>query len=91
MKRSNRARAARLSTTLAIDDQARKLKAAGVKLWGFGAGQPDFPTPDAICAAGIRAIKDGKTVYTSPQGTVELRRAICAKLDLDNGLTYGPD
>jgi aspartate aminotransferase len=91
MKRSNRAKAARLSTTLAIDDKARKLKAGGVKLWGFGAGQPDFPTPQAVSAAGIQAIKDGKTVYTSPQGTVELRRAICAKLERDNGLKYGPD
>jgi aspartate aminotransferase len=91
MKRSNRAKAARFSTTLAIDDKARKLKAGGVKLWGFGAGQPDFPTPEAISAAGIQAIKDGKTVYTSPQGTVELRRAICAKLERDNGLKYGPD
>jgi aspartate aminotransferase len=91
MKRSNRAKTARFSTTLAIDDQARKLKAEGVKLWGFGAGQPDFPTPEAISAAGIQAIKDGKTVYTSPQGTVELRRAICAKLERDNGLKYAPD
>ena len=91
MKRSHRAKAARFSTTLAIDDKARKLKATGVKLWGFGAGQPDFPTPEAISAAGIQAIKDGKTVYTSPQGTVELRRAICAKLQRDNGLTYEPD
>ena len=91
MKRSNRAKAARFSTTLAIDDKARKLKAEGVKLWGFGAGQPDFPTPEAISAAGIQAIKDGKTVYTSPQGTVELRRAICAKLQRDNGLKYVPD
>lgn len=91
MKRSNRANAARLSTTLAIDEKARQLKAEGVKLWGFGAGQPDFPTPEAVSAAGIQAIKDGKTTYTSPQGTVELRRAICAKLERDNGLKYGPD
>jgi aspartate aminotransferase len=91
MKRSRRAKTARFSTTLAIDDKARRLKAGGVRLWGFGAGQPDFPTPDAISAAGIQAIKDGKTVYTSPQGTVELRRAICAKLERDNGLKYGPD
>jgi aspartate aminotransferase len=91
MKRSHRAKTARFSTTLAIDDKARKLKATGVRLWGFGAGQPDFPTPEAISAAGIQAIKDGKTVYTSPQGTVELRRAICAKLERDNGLKYGPD
>ncbi len=91
MKRSNRARTVRFSTTLAIDDKARKLKAGGVKLWGFGAGQPDFPTPEAVSAAGIQAIKDHKTVYTSPHGTVELRRAVCAKLSRDNGLTYGPD
>jgi aspartate aminotransferase len=91
MKRSNRAQTARFSTTLAIDEKARKLKAGGVKLWGFGAGQPDFPTPEAISAAGIQAIRDGKTVYTSPQGTVEVRRAICAKLQRDNGLTYEPE
>jgi aspartate aminotransferase len=91
MKRSNRANAARLSATLAIDEKARKLKAGGVKLWGFGAGQPDFPTPEAVSAAGIQAIRDGKTVYTSPQGTVELRRAICSKLQRDNGLHYESD
>lgn len=91
MKRSNRAQQVRLSTTIAIDEKARRLKAEGIKLWGFGAGQPDFPTPSFVSAAGIQAIQDGKTVYTSPQGTVELRRAICAKLERENGLCYAPN
>ncbi len=91
MKRSNRAQQVRLSTTIAIDEKARRLKAEGIKLWGFGAGQPDFPTPGFVSAAGIKAIQDGKTVYTSPQGTVELRRAVCAKLERENGLTYAPN
>jgi aspartate aminotransferase len=77
MKRSNRAQEVRLSTTIAIDEKARRLKAEGVKLWGFGAGQPDFATPEEVAQAGIAAIRAGKTVYTSPQGTLELRQEIC--------------
>jgi len=91
MKRSNRAQEVRLSTTIAIDEKARRMKAEGVRLWGFGAGQPDFPTPEPVSAAGIAAIKAGKTVYTSPQGTIELRRTVCAKLERENGLKYQPE
>lgn len=91
MKRSNRARGVRLSTTIAIDEKARRMQAEGIKLWGFGAGQPDFPTPPAVAEAGIAAIRAGKTVYTSPQGTLALRQEICRKLERDNGLAYQPD
>ena len=91
MKHSGRARTVRLSTTLAIDEKARALTAQGVKLWNFGAGQPDFPTPAHIAEAGVWAIHEGKTVYTSPQGTLALRQAICRKLEVENGLHYAPD
>ncbi len=91
MKLANRARTVRLSSTLAIDEKVRGLAAKGEKLWNFGAGQPDFPTPEPVCDAGIQAIRDGKTVYTSPQGTLELRKAICAELAREDGLTYAPD
>ena len=91
MKHSSRAQMVQLSTTLAIDEKARALAAKGEKLWNFGAGQPDFPTPAHIAEAGVRAIHEGKTVYTSPQGTLALRRAICEKLERENGLHYSPD
>lgn len=90
MKHSERAQTVRLSTTLAIDEKARSLVAQGVKLWNFGAGQPDFPTPVHVADAGVAAIRGGKTVYTSPQGTLALREAICQKLARQNGLTYSP-
>ncbi len=91
MKRSCRAQQVRLSSTLAIDEKVRGLAAQGEKLWNFGAGQPDFPTPAPVAEAGIQAIRDGKTVYTSPQGTIQIRKAICAKMEKENGLRYAPD
>jgi aspartate aminotransferase len=91
MKRSSRAIEVRLSSTLAIDEKVRGLVAQGEKLWNFGAGQPDFPTPEHVADAGVRAIREGKTVYTSPQGTAALRTAICKKLERENGLRYSPD
>ncbi len=91
MRVSTRARQVKMSTTIAIDEKARQMKAEGLKLWSFGAGQPDFPTPVHVAEAGIRAIREGKTTYTSPNGTPELRRAICEKLSRDNGLEYEPD
>lgn len=91
MKHAVRAQKVQLSTTIAIDEKARGLVAQGVKLWNFGAGQPDFPTPVEVADAGVAAIREGKTAYTSPQGTIELRKAICEKLERENGLKYAPN
>ncbi len=78
------------SPTIAVSTKARELKAAGVDVIGLGAGEPDFDTPDNIKAAGKRAIDEGKTKYTAPDGMPELKEAICAKFKRDNGLDYTP-
>jgi aspartate aminotransferase len=78
------------SLTLAIDAKAKKLKAEGVDVCGFGAGEPDFDTPQHIKDAAIKALNDGFTKYTPSSGTPELRTAIAEKLKADNGLDYKP-
>ncbi|WP_428543883.1 pyridoxal phosphate-dependent aminotransferase [Profundibacter sp.] len=78
------------SPAIAVSTKARELKAAGVDVIGLGAGEPDFDTPDNIKAAGKRAIDEGKTKYTAPDGMPELKEAICAKFKRDNGLDYTP-
>lgn len=78
------------SPTIAVTTMAAELKATGVDVIGLGAGEPDFDTPDNIKAAAIAAIDAGKTKYTAPDGILELKQAICAKLKRDNGLDYVP-
>jgi len=67
------------------------MKEQGIDVIGLAAGEPDFDTPDEIVAAGIEALKTGKTRYTPNTGTSALRQAICKKLKDDNGLSYSPD
>ena len=76
------------SPTLAVDARAKAMKAEGIDVVGFGAGEPDFDTPDNIKEAAIKAIRDGFTKYTPVPGTDELKDAIIAKLNGDNGITY---
>ncbi len=76
------------STTLAVDALAKQMKADGLDVIGFGAGEPDFATPENICSAGIAAINEGKTKYTPTPGIVELRKAAAARLKADCGLDY---
>jgi aspartate aminotransferase len=84
------ARAAQLtpSLTLSIDSKAKAMKAEGIDVCGFGAGEPDFDTPDHIKAAAIAALESGFTKYTPSAGLPELRQAIAEKLEADNQLTY---
>lgn len=79
------------SKTMAITDQATALRQAGVPVIGLAAGEPDFDTPAPIAQAGINAIREGYTRYTPNAGTLELRKAICHKLEEENGLSYTPD
>ena len=74
------------SATLAVSALAKKMKAEGKDVIGFGAGEPDFATPDRISYAGVRAICDGKTRYTPAAGMIELRQAICDRAKADYGL-----
>jgi aspartate aminotransferase len=78
------------SATIAVTTMARELKAAGRDVIGLGAGEPDFDTPDNIKEAAIRAIREGKTKYTAIDGIPELKAAISAKFERENGLSYSP-
>ena len=78
------------SLTLAIDSKAKQMKAEGQDVVGFGAGEPDFDTPQHIKDAAIKAINEGFTKYTPASGTPELRQAIADKFKRENGLSYKP-
>ncbi len=80
------------SATLAVDAKAKALKAAGEPVIGFGAGEPDFPTPDHVVEAAARACRDPRNHRYSPAGGLpELKRAIAAKTERDSGLVVEPD
>ncbi len=76
------------SPTLFINSKFKAMKADGIDVVGFGAGEPDFDTPQNIKDAGIKAINEGKTKYTPASGTIELKEAIVKKLKNENGLDY---
>ena len=76
------------SPTLLIDSKFKEMKKQGIPVVGFGAGEPDFNTPDFIKMAGIRAIENNFTKYTPASGTPELKKAVCDKVKRDTGLEY---
>jgi len=78
------------SSTLAVQAKARELRRRGVDVISFGAGEPDFDTPERIKQAAIQAMRRGQTKYTEVGGVPELRAAVCAKFKRDNGLAYEP-
>ena len=87
---SERARRTKPSPTLAITSKAKQMKAEGIDVISFAAGEPDFDTPQNVKDAAIKAIQAGVTKYTPTSGTLELKQAVCAKLKRDNGLEYEP-
>ena len=87
---SVRASAAKASATLAINALSNSMKAQGIDVVGFGAGEPDFPTPDHIKAAANQAIAENKTKYTPAAGIAELKKAACFRMKEDCGLDYAP-
>jgi aspartate aminotransferase len=89
-KISHRAASLSSSLTLVIDSKAKQMKADGLDVVGFGAGEPDFDTPRHIKDAAIKALDDGFTKYTPASGIPELRQAIADKFKRENGLTYKP-
>lgn len=91
MKLSRRAAAISPSPTLAITARARALAAQGIDVVGLGAGEPDPDTPEHVKQAAIAAIQAGFSKYTATPGIPELRRAICRKLERENGVTYRED
>ncbi|MCX5833379.1 MAG: pyridoxal phosphate-dependent aminotransferase [Deltaproteobacteria bacterium] len=88
MKLATRVTKIKPSPTLAVTMRARALQAQGKDIIGFGAGEPDFDTPENIKQAAIKAIQEGFTKYTPVGGIDELKDAIITKLKRDNGLTY---
>lgn len=91
IKVSQRAKSVPPSATIAVTARAKELKAQGIDVVGFGAGEPDFDTPQYIKDAAIKALKEGKTKYTPAAGIIELRAAIARKLERENGLKYAPE
>jgi aspartate aminotransferase len=91
MKLADRVNKIQPSPTLSIDAKAKALKAQGIDIVGFGAGEPDFDTPDNIKAAGKKAIDAGFTKYMPVGGADDLKDAIIAKMKRDNGLEYTRD
>jgi len=87
---ANRVGSVKPSITLAISAKAKELRAQGIDVVGFGAGEPDFDTPENIKEAARRALAEGFTKYTPASGTLELKEAVCAKMKKDNGLEYAP-
>ena len=87
---SHRAASLAPSLTLAIDSKAKQMKAEGMDVVGFGAGEPDFDTPDHIKMAAIKGLADGFTKYTPSSGIPELRQAVADKFKRENGLSYKP-
>src|SRR5678815_4790383 len=90
MEISTRASQLTPSLTLSIDSKAKAMKSEGLDICGFGAGEPDFDTPEHIKAAAIAALEGGFTKYSPSSGLPELRQAIADKFAADNGLEYRP-
>lgn len=84
------ASAVQASSTMAIDSLAKQMKADGIDVIGFGAGEPDFNTPDHIKEAAEKAIEENVTRYTPASGTVALKQAVCRRMKEDCGLDYQP-
>lgn len=81
----------RQSATVAMSDRIIALKASGKKIVGLQVGDPDFGTPPAVIEESLKAMQNGLTHYGPSNGTLELRKAIAAKLLRDEGVTYNPD
>jgi aspartate aminotransferase len=91
MQLSTRVCGVKPSLTLAITAKANAMRAEGIPVYSFSAGEPDFDTPAHIKAAATKALTDGKTKYGAVAGEMALREAISRKLAVDNGLDYTPD
>ncbi|PKN75157.1 MAG: aspartate aminotransferase [Candidatus Cloacimonetes bacterium HGW-Cloacimonetes-2] len=90
IKLSNRIRMVKPSPTLTLSAKAKEMKDSGIDVINFGVGEPDFNTPDYIKSAAHKALDGNFTRYTANAGIIELRKAIAAKLERDNGIKYEP-
>src|SRR5437899_6964373 len=80
-----------VSSTMKVSAEADRLRSEGVDVVDFGAGEPDFPTPDNIKQAAIRALEQNFTKYTAAGGTAELKKAVCERHAADFGTSYKPN
>src|SRR5690242_1333324 len=80
-----------VSSTMKVSAEADRLRSEGVDVVDFGAGEPDFPTPDNIKQAAVRALDQNFTKYTAAGGTAELKQAICERHRTDFGTEYRPE
>jgi aspartate aminotransferase len=90
MQLSSRATSLTPSLTLSIDSKAKAMKSEGIDVCSFGAGEPDFDTPEHIKTAAIAALESGFTKYTPSSGIPDLRQAVADKFLIDNGIDYKP-
>src|SRR5438445_13332461 len=88
---SKMAAAVQPSATLAAGAKARQLKAEGINVFDFSLGEPDFPTPEHICAAAVKAMKEGHTRYTPAAGIPELRKAVSRFYEKTYGIKYAAE
>jgi aspartate aminotransferase len=91
LRLSKMAAAVQPSATLAAGAKAKQMKAEGIDVSDFGLGEPDFPTPEHICAAAVKAMKDGHTRYTPAAGIPELRKAVSRFYDRTYGIKYASE
>ncbi|OIO36424.1 MAG: aspartate aminotransferase [Candidatus Omnitrophica bacterium CG1_02_46_14] len=91
MRIANRMSQVSPSATLKLTAKAKAMKSKGLPVISFGAGEPDFDTPQAVKDAGLRALDSGFTKYTPTSGIPELREAVCRKFSEDQGLCYKPE
>ena len=87
---ANRVSRIQPSFTLEMTARAAELRSQGIDIIDMGVGEPDFNTPENIRMAAKRAMDEGFTKYTPAAGMMELRQAICEKLQRENGLDYSP-
>src|ERR1700738_1776175 len=90
MQLSSRATSLTPSLTLSIDSKAKAMKSEGIDVCSFGAGEPDFDTPEHIKAAAMASLEAGFTKYTPSSGIPDLRQAVADKFLIDNGIDYKP-
>ena len=90
MKIARRIQNVQESLTLALTAKAKAMRAEGIDVIGFGAGEPDFDTPDPIKQRAIEEIQRGNTKYAPASGTVEMKKAVANQIRAELGLEYEP-
>ena len=91
MQIADRVKRIKSSSTVTMAAKAIALQESGLEIIDFGVGEPDFPTPENIKTAAVTALAENKTKYTTNNGLLDLRQAICEKLETQNRIIYRPE